>query len=603
MGLSWTCGIGRVHDFTSRDRLLFARFECRSANVLHRFLLLLLTFLPALEELATMRGRVIDPHGRPVAAARVEFRLHHGGPAWNWSMIGTRTDARGCFEYANLEAGSTTVIARAPGWASSREQAFVLRAGQVVEDLELQLRAGGRLSGEVFRDDGSPDCGREITIRSTASAERFGRTTLSDEQGFFELDALEPGRYLVAALPEDPGQGVERVKMSSVRIAGGETTHVVLGRRPVQPVRLHGRVLLASMMIEDLTVICLREGTGMASSMQAEPVSGDATYAVTLEAPGRYLILLAEADSGYPYAEFPVDVPAGEAFEHDLAVPLGTIRGRVLDANGSGLRGVPVVLASAGPPSFYDLLGGRQTTTDTGGRYAFHFLPAGSYSARAGLGFEGAWNPTGHAVAVSPGLDLEPNGKLDAVDLVLARPGRVVGSVRDTAGEAVPGATLFLRDESGQLLNPHSSFTTDTAGRFEFPHAAPGMVTVTARSESSCSQESTPTLVRAGEAAEVSLVLDSATHLSISVVDRDGRALRARVRILDALGRDVGAMRKTSDLEATFADGLVTSTQSFGPLAPGSYEVIATDTEGRTQRCRVRLDGHPQRRLEMRVAD
>ena len=489
--------------------------------------MLLLAFTLAPDEPATVRGRVIDPHGRPVAGAQVEFRLHHGGPAWNWSMIGTRTDASGCFAYANLQAGSTTVIARAPGWAASPERAFVLQAGQVVEGLELQLRAGGRLKGEIFRDDGSPDPGREITIRSASSAERFGRTTVSDEQGFFELDALEPGNYVVAALPEDPARGVERVKMSSVRITGGETTHVVLGRRPAQPLRLHGRVLLASMMIENLAVVCLREGTQMASSMRAEPLRDDATYEVTLEAPGRYLILLAEADSGAPLAEFPIDVPAGEAFEHDLTVPLGAVRGRVLDANGSGLRGVPVVLSSDGPPSFYDLLGGRQTTTDRNGRYAFHFLPAGSYSARAGLGFEGAWNPTGHAVAVSPSLSLQPGGRRDAVDLVLARPGSVAGTVRDTAGAAVLGATLFLRDESGQLVNPYSSCSTDASGRFEFAHAAPGMVTVTARDGGSCSQESLPR-TRSRRRNRRGLAGPGLGHAPERIGGRPGRALAAR---------------------------------------------------------------------------
>ena len=99
---------------------------------------------------ATVRGRVVDPRGEPARGALVELRYHVGGPPWNWGSIGVSCDGEGRFQSTVLPPGSTTAIARGAGWAASEPEVVLLEPGEVLEGLELALRPGGRLTGEVL---------------------------------------------------------------------------------------------------------------------------------------------------------------------------------------------------------------------------------------------------------------------------------------------------------------------------------------------------------------------------------------------------------------------------------------------------------------------
>ncbi len=558
---------------------------------------------------ATIRGRVIDPWGKPAAGAQVEFRLHVGGPAWNWSAIGMQAGTDGRFEYLNLPPGPTTVIARAPGFASSRPLALAVEPGQVLAEVELALREGGRLSGEIFAPDGSPGGGRTIQIRSTSAAERFGREIVSDAQGFFLLEALDPGTYAVAAIPEEmqrPGSGpvrgdaLRRLSMATVEIVAGETCHVVLGKAPSEPVRLHGRIGGAGKGLEELMVMVLREGVGGIASATASSVGADGSYALVLDAPGDYLVLLGDPRSGEPCAEYLRRIPAGGAVQLDLDLPAGAIRGRVFGADGRGIAGVPLALYREGLPSFFEAFGGRRARSGADGSFAFELLPPGDYRARAGLAFEGAWNPTGHAVAVGPRVRLEGGRALEGLELELFRPGTLAGTVVDSNGKPVVGAVVFLRDEEARLINPHSAVVSVAAGRFAFPYVAPGRVTACARAGGECSPESEPVAIRAGESSDVRLCVAPGTTLRVRVLDGKGRAVHASLSVLDELDRDVGEMRDMESVKAMLATGFEARMRNFGPLAPGTYRVIAILPEGGTVERRVRLDGQQQQTIEFR---
>jgi hypothetical protein len=514
----------------------------------------------------------------------------------------------GRFEYANLPPGSTSVIARAAGHAASEPHAVQVEPGAVIEGLLLALRPGGRLTGEVFGPDGVPDAGRTLLLQSTSIAERFGRELAADAQGFFEIDGLEPGRYHVVALPDElarPGaaplskEALGRLRTTTVRIRSGETTHVVLGARPHAPVRLHGRVQPPRLGRRGLMVAALREGEPPQSSLRATPVERDGTYALVLEGPGEHVILVGDPASGLPYAELFRTIPPGERHELDLELPRGALHGRVSDAAGRGLAGVAVVLHVEDRSSWFDALGGRTTRSDANGLFAFDHLPAGTYTARAGVAFEGAWNPTGHAVTVSPRLRLEEGRTLEGLELELGPPATLTGVVRDERGAPVVGAVVFVRDAHGRLLAAHSSYLSGAEGRFAIPHVPAGLVSACARTLDACSPESAPVRVPSGGSAAVELVLRAATTLVVEVEDGSGPAVRADVRVLDELEHDVGSMRDMERVKEQLTAGFTTRAHTLGPLAPGSYLVLATATDGRRQVERVRLDGEPRRALTL----
>ena len=80
---------------------------------------------------AALRGRVIDPDGRPVASAELIISGSTAAP------LRARTHADGTFELANLEPGRYTIIATAPGLVSEPQSIDV---GAAPATLEIKLR-------------------------------------------------------------------------------------------------------------------------------------------------------------------------------------------------------------------------------------------------------------------------------------------------------------------------------------------------------------------------------------------------------------------------------------------------------------------------------
>ena len=130
-------------------------------------------------------------------------------------------------------------------------------------------------------------------------------------------------------------------------------------------------------------------------------------------------------------------------------------------------------------------------------------------------------------------------------------------------------------------------------------YVAPGPVTACARTAQGCSPESAPVTVRAGETAEVRLALEPGTLLRVRVADAGG-SVRASVRVLDELARDVGAMRDLERAKTRLAAEILSKERSFGPLFPGTYRVIASAPDGSSIEQRVRLDGSPGRSIVLR---
>lgn len=157
---------------------------------------------------ATIRGRVVDGvTGRPVGRARIE--LH--GEAMPRSVLAS---PKGEFELRGLAEGRVTVTAEKSGylkaWHPARPRDTVrvrtldLRAGQTVEKVVLTMFRRPAITGRVTDEYGDPvenvhvrawriaPSGRRVIVRGSVSTNDIGE---------YRLNGLEPGRYLVAALP------------------------------------------------------------------------------------------------------------------------------------------------------------------------------------------------------------------------------------------------------------------------------------------------------------------------------------------------------------------------------------------------------------------
>ena len=155
-------------------------------------------------------------------------------------------------------------------------------------------------------------------------------------------------------------------------------------------------------------------------------------------------IQLTASASGYQ--NYSVTIAAGTQNSVNFAlIPLsaaGSVTGKVASAiNGTALSGVTVKYS------------GGSTTTDPTGAFSFPAIPGGSYDFTAQLS---GWVPVTTRVVIQPGTT-------STLNVRLATGAKIAGRVTNTAGSALPGATVNVH---GGLVPTTITLKTDSAGGY-----------------------------------------------------------------------------------------------------------------------------------------
>ena len=180
----------------------------------------------------------------------------------------------------------------------------------------------------------------------------------------------------------------------------------------------------------------------------------------------------------------PIIVLGVAASVGQAAQPGGLIGGVVRNAwTRQPLRRVAVTLTTTGERPLEAL-----TYTDSNGAFAFSGVPQGAYYLSATLtGYERA--VYGARSKNSPALPVRLAAGASRTDIVVPMYplGSISGSVRDEAGEPVPGAEVQLlgpRHRRGQLAwLPFNRTITDEQGRYQIPLVQPGSYRVVANKQ------------------------------------------------------------------------------------------------------------------------
>ncbi|MDD8050890.1 MAG: carboxypeptidase regulatory-like domain-containing protein [Verrucomicrobiota bacterium] len=136
-----------------------------------------------------IRGSVFDPGGEPVQGACVDVRLRGTPGGFGlWEGTADLTDDYGGFFFSALPAGSFELIASKAGYAPSAGHFLRVQAGDLVSQVELQLREGGVLTGTVRDTSGQPLAQALVTV-SGPTGSRCAEA-VSDMLGEFRLEHL-----------------------------------------------------------------------------------------------------------------------------------------------------------------------------------------------------------------------------------------------------------------------------------------------------------------------------------------------------------------------------------------------------------------------------
>ena len=266
----------------------------------------------------------------------------------------------------------------------------------------------------------------------------------------------------------------------------------------------------------------------------------------------------------------------------------------MLDSKGRALGGARVTLTIDGGIAYGTFMGGNyaESTTSADGNYVFEFLRPGSYSVAAGGSMMGGAFGThsNQGRMVRDGIHVGEGEHVDGEDFRLGEAGEITGSVVDAAGLPVHGAAIFVRDESGRLLERFSMITTGNDGTFRYTGVAPGRYTVDARTSGLVSSSDEVIDVREGEVASTKVTLGAGTMLLVTVIDRSGANVSARVSISDSRGREVNGMISYAEIMKSFGE-FNAGEQRVGPAGPGPLH----GSRGHGRRSRGQETGQPQR--------
>lgn len=559
---------------------------------------------------ATVAGTVLDSAERPASGVRVGACRGgwFGAIAWMTGILSVDTDENGAFRFDNVHPGSLTIKGLTGDSPASDSVETWLAAGEHREGLVLHLRAGGRVTGEVFDGLGARASG--WMVEADSPFQGGSPEIMTDDGGRFAFEQLPAGTYEVLARAP-PGEGAptpeggrlfQRRTRASVR--DGATTHVVLSTPPTSPVRVFGRVTRGGRAVESGTVCAAGAGMMTIHLLRSVRVGPAGEYAIVLDGPGDAILVWRPDDYGGS-ATFFVRVARTREQRIDLALPRSAIRGIVTDPDGRPLEGARVELIP--PDHRRSPVSVRETyrvESDPAGRFEFTDLEPGRYALATGGDDSQAAEDC--ARLVSGGIELDGERVHDGIEMRLSRTGRITGTVLGPDGEPHPGALVFVRDERGQILEPRLGFsvrTSDGLGRFVCDDVGPGRYTVSARTRSLAAPDTEPVVVREGEASSTQVVLERATILVMSLERADGREVLPIFSVRDQFDRDVGSLKSMVRVQSLITDGIFSPTQRFGPFPPGRYRVRAETASGESVVDEVTLDGQPEERVLFRLED
>ena len=163
---------------------------------------------------ASMRGVVLDPHGDPIAGARVRVGAQDGfdtfGPTGAEGPpppVEALTDEEGRFEARNIAPGQVEVACRAEGYAV-RATKLDVRAGESAF-AELRLQFGAMVHGKLTTPDGNPVHGATVAVFQSGLHYPSARSSFDEPRvetrpdGSFVLAWITPGSVRISVTTRD----------------------------------------------------------------------------------------------------------------------------------------------------------------------------------------------------------------------------------------------------------------------------------------------------------------------------------------------------------------------------------------------------------------
>jgi uncharacterized GH25 family protein len=349
----------------------------------------------------------------------------------------------GSFTLENVPAGATSLVATAPGYASTRLN-VTIEEGKTVSDVELALDAGVRLTGRVTGPNGTPLSDVSVRVMpsptgafSTRGAES-GATT--DANGEYSLEALPAGEETISFT-----HGSYVASRKQVTLKGRETkldVQLSAGQRITGVV-----VTEAGAPVPDATVGA--SGAGMRG--QSVRTNANGAFEMDSVTPGRYRFTASKSGVGEGTVD-DVDVSANQQVRITMRAG-ATIYGRIIGLTPQELTSASVTAQSGRSYA--------EASVDSSGNYRMEGAPTGTVMVSAELQSR---DIASGRTSQRQTVEVAPGGSQN-VDLTFRTDITMRGRVLRN-GKPLPSATvMFVPKRSGQAQT-YASGSTDEQGQY-----------------------------------------------------------------------------------------------------------------------------------------
>lgn len=421
----------------------------------------------------TITGVVTNGEGNPVSGASLEV-----SPATNESWKGLKagyggavsgkaeSDASGRFAIRGVKMDrQLIVVAKATGCAPVISEPFELTRANPARDISLLLSAGSTIAGRVVDRQGEPKPNTGITLEPKfddnsvpdyvlkRAGQENAKGLTSDASGGFRIEGLPAGTYSLFA-------GKLRSSKYGWQAEGASTTVDVDGIHAVD-----GLVL---------TVDSLKRGehsiTGRVTSTRQEPIANALVDLMAMQEPsdhvvtdtdkqGRFEIaglgtgnyIIAVTAAGYAQGVLDgvgVDGPElaieleenaairGHVYAGDTRKPLGGATVGINRHDGLSSDEIPVIVVEVLGYVRRDICGQEWTVTAEDGSFELPGVEPGTVQLKA--------TRSGYAQGLSGKIKVRPGRAIEDVEVYCGRGAAIEGTVTDTAGVPVEGASILL---------------------------------------------------------------------------------------------------------------------------------------------------------------
>jgi uncharacterized GH25 family protein len=457
------------------------------------------------------------------------------------------TGAGGTFEFRSLGVGSYNFVASARGYQEGKFLKVRVQSGEN-PPLRFPLPRGLSISGSVISSGGEAIQGAKIRVSRTGG--EAGRTEqmfikfddgsiLSDAQGKFSFDTLEPGKYILLAWhPDHATEQMRDIEAGTENLTvtlpmggavSGQVTEAGTGKA------IAGARISVSDM-QDLRKEGVSDDQGMFEIRGLNSTSGGK----------KFLNIHAEGYARLSNVQIFVEegrITENQNFElHPTAV----VSGRVVNKSGGGVANARVMAQRKGTTAGVAMTVGS-ASTDSQGRFGIKDLEAGEETqvkVMTGEYLEGLSEP----------FTVQPGQSLELPDILLLLGGEIRGRVVAPDGKGIAGAQVSVQEEGKTSPDLALGGSSESDGTFVVRGLPSGTVDLVAKHNHYLDEVVKGVKVSEGIITpDVRMVMKQGGVVRGRVLDPDGQPVaNAQVTGKDLSASGMKELRATTEQDGSF---------------------------------------------------